>query len=249
MGLLANANLLLRQQGSRGSGLRTSQRYRGKVVENDDRKSEDGQRNQRVKVWVSELYDHLDPKPTIADIPWTTRSSRGQASGGGGIGNVDIPPKGASVEVTLGDAGDPHIQTYHGTQSTEEGDELKEHPALKEDKWKNSYPHVKGTTMQDGSTLLVNTEEGKEEVEFRHKSGFVFNIDKEGKLSINTPGDISVGSKKTITHTADSDITNHSKSGNFSMQATAIHQNGTDTRKTTSDPITVTRPTPASAGV
>lgn len=166
------------------------QHYTATVVNNDDSGHEDGQKRQRCRLRIPVLHRGIpdDQLPYSMPMP-----GGGPTNAGGGVGSVNVPPKGAKVYVRF-DGEDPHTPYYVSSPTTD--DVHKDNELLKED-----YPHTSGSVDAYGNKQSVNRKQGT--ITDTHKSGSMFHRNKDGDIVISAArnlilqggGDIKVASK------------------------------------------------------
>lgn len=156
--------------------------YRGQVVDNND-----PEKRQRVKLRIPQLHRDIPDE----DLPWSMPSSAGMPHSGGGVGSVDVPPKGAMMESWF-EEDDPHNPRFGGSPPLDTVH--KDNEILNED-----YPKTSGHVDEFGNKWTVNKQRG--EVLFQHKSGGSMFWDGAGNLSINSPGSITLNGAQGLNMT------------------------------------------------
>ncbi len=152
--------------------------YVGIVVDNKDPK-----KLQRVRIRIRELHMNIPDE----FLPWCMRGPGGGNGHAGGMGNKEIPAIGAKMAVSFMD-NSPYFPQYSGAPDTED-------TKLPDDyNSDDNYEHVNGSIDTAGNKFMVNTKEGEEHVEFSHKTGTTYAMDKDGNYHLDSKANINLNS-------------------------------------------------------
>lgn len=153
--------------------------YIGLVVNNKDPK-----KLQRVQVRIRELHMNIPDE----NLPWCMKGPGADTghSPGGGMGAHGVPAIGAKVSVTFMD-NSPYFPQYGGAPDSED-------TKLGEEFQGDDYEHVSGNIDQAGNRVFVNTKEGSEHVEFNHKTGTTYKMDKDGNYHLDSKANVYINS-------------------------------------------------------
>lgn len=152
--------------------------YTGIVVDNKDPK-----KLQRVKIRIRELHMNMADE----HLPWCSRGPGAGSGHAGGMGNKEVAAIGSKVSVSFMD-NSPYYPQYSGAPDTED-------TKLPDDfNSDENYQHVNGHIDQAGNKFMINTKEGEEHVEFSHKTGTTYSMDKNGNYNLDSKGNINLNS-------------------------------------------------------